>query len=123
MDHTVFVPVLHLRSLRSYREHPLYRKAIGLYRTWPFLTLVLAGFTPLPFFPFKFLSFSTAYPMHRYLAALAVSRYPRYLVLLWAGTVLELPDGALVALFVGILALYAWRAGPEVVRRLRRDDG
>lgn len=119
MDHTVFVPILHLRAVQGYRENRMYRKAIELYRRWPFLTLVLAGFTPLPFFPFKFLSFSTAYPMGRYLASLAVSRYPRYLVLLWLGAVLEIPDGVLIVLFLGILALYAWRAGPEALRRFR----
>lgn len=122
MDHRVFVPLLHLRTLQGYREHRIYRRAIELYRRWPFLTLVLAGFTPLPFFPFKFLSFSTAYPMGRYLAALAVSRFPRYLVLLWAGAVLEIPDWILVALFVGVLALYVWRAGPEVLQRMRAGD-
>lgn len=123
MDHTVFVPVLHLRALQGYRENRIYRKAIDLYRRWPFLTLVLAGFTPLPFFPFKFLSFSTAYPMAKYLAALALSRFPRYLVLLWAGAVLAIPDWILIVLFVGILALYAVRAGPEVVRRMRERFG
>lgn len=123
MDHTVFVPLLELRALRGYRRNRAYRKAIDLYRRWPFLTLVLAGFTPLPFFPFKFLSFSTAYPMTRYLAALALSRYPRYLVLLWAGAVLSIPDWVLIALFLGILAVYAWRAGPEVIGRLRQVLG
>lgn len=119
MDHTVFVPVLQMRALRGYRDNRLYRKAVELYRRWPFLTLVLAGFTPLPFFPFKFLSFSTAYPMGRYLAALALSRFPRYLVLLWVGAVLEIPNWVLIALFLAILAVYAWRAGPEVLGWLR----
>jgi membrane protein YqaA with SNARE-associated domain len=123
MDHTVFVPVLQLRALRGYRDSRLYRRAIELYRRWPFLTLVLAGFTPLPFFPFKFLSFSTAYPMPRYLAALAVSRFPRYLLLLWIGDVLELPTWLLVALFLGSLLVYAWRVGPSLWRRLRGQDG
>lgn len=120
MDHSVFVPVLQLRALQSYRENRLYRKAIDLYRRSPFLALVLAGFTPLPFFPFKFLSFSDAYPMPRYLTALAVSRYPRYLLLLWVGRVLEIPTWILAVLFLGGLALYGWRAGPSLWRRLRR---
>jgi membrane protein YqaA with SNARE-associated domain len=120
MDHTVFVPVLHLRALQGYRESRLYRRSIELYRRWPFLTLVLAGFTPLPFFPFKFLSFSTAYPMPRYLAALAVARFPRYLLLLWVGEVLELPTWVLVALFLASLVVYAWRVGPTLWLRLRR---
>lgn len=120
MDHTVFVPLLQLRSVQGYRRVRLYRKAMELYRKWPFLTLVVAGFTPLPFFPFKFLSFSDAYPMGRYLAAIAVSRFPRYLVLLWAGAVLDIPTWILAVLFLGVLLVYAWRGGPEVLRRARR---
>lgn len=119
MDHTVFVPLLQLRSIRGYRDNRLYRKAIDLYRRWPFLMLVVAGLTPLPFFPFKFLSFSDAYPMGRYLAAIAVSRFPRYLVLLWAGAVFDIPTWALAVLFLAVLAVYAWRGAPEVLRRAR----
>jgi membrane protein YqaA with SNARE-associated domain len=118
MDHSVFVPVLQLRALQAYRDNRLYRRAIELYRRWPFLMLVVAGFTPLPFFPFKFLSFSTAYPMPKYLAALAVSRFPRYLLLLWVGDVLEIPTWALAVLFLAGLSVYAWRAGPALWRRL-----
>jgi len=120
MDHSVFVPVLQLRALQSYRGNRLYRKAIDLYRRSPFLALVLAGFTPLPFFPFKFLSFSDAYPMPRYLAALAVSRFPRYLLLLWVGRVLEIPTWILAVLFLSGLAVYGWRAGPALWRRMQR---
>jgi len=120
MDYTVFVPLLQLRSIQGYRDVRLYRKAIDLYRRWPFLMLVVAGLTPLPFFPFKFLSFSDAYPMGRYLAAIAVSRFPRYLILLWAGAVFDIPTWILAALFLGILLAYAWRGGPAVARRLRR---
>lgn len=39
------------------------------------------------------------------------------------GAVLDIPDRALIALFLGILAVYAWRAGPEVIARLRRGGG
>jgi len=119
MDHSVFVPVLQLRALQGYRENRLYRRAIDLYRRSPFLALVVAGFTPLPFFPFKFLSFSDAYPMPRYLAALAVSRFPRYLLLLWLGRVLEIPTWILAVLFLAGLSVYGWRAGPSLWRRLR----
>lgn len=120
MDHSVFVPVLQLRALRAYRDNRLYRKAIALYERWPFLMLVVAGFTPLPFFPFKFLSFSTAYPMPKYLAALAVSRFPRYLFILWAGEVLDLPTWVLIVLFLASLGIYVWRSGPALWRRLLR---
>jgi len=120
MDHTVFVPLLQLRSVQGYRDVRIYRKAIELYRKWPFLMLVVAGFSPLPFFPFKFLSFSDAYPMGRYLAAVAISRFPRYLVLLWAGAVFDIPTWILAAFFLAVLLVYAWRGGPKVLASLRR---
>ena len=58
--------------------------------------------------------------MGRYLAAIAVSRFPRYLVLLWAGAVFAIPTWVLAVLFLGVLLLYAWRGAPEVLRQLRQ---
>lgn len=128
MDHTVFVPMLNLEGRQDYKDNRFYRKAAGLFTRYPFATLVVAGATPIPFWPFKFLSFSVHYPLRRYLAALAVGRYPRYVVLAWAGMVIPIPKWLLVALFLGILLTYAVKAGPGVVRRLRGrapegDDG
>ena len=53
MDHKVFVPVLNLQNIQSYKEKRFYRKAISYLMKWPFATLVVTGFTPIPFFPFK----------------------------------------------------------------------
>lgn len=118
MDHAVFVPVLDHRSVRGYREKPLYRKAIGYFRRAPFATLALAALIPVPFFPFKFLSFSMRYPLGRYLAALVVGRFPRYYLLAWLGAVLRIPNWVLIGVFLTIITIYAVKAGPGVLARI-----
>lgn len=119
LDHTVFVPVLNLRSLQGYKKAGWYRKAVGYFLRYPFPTLVVAGFLPIPFFPFKFLTFSVRYPLFRYLTAVTVARFPRYLLLAWLGAVLEIPLWILIAVFVVVLLVYGFKVVPEAVRRVR----
>lgn len=122
MDHAVFTPVLNLEGRQAWKDKELYRKVVGYFERWPFATLVVAGATPVPFWPFKFLTFSSHYPLRRYLAALVVGRFPRYVILAWLGLTLgdAIPDWLLIALFVGILLTYAVNAVPKVWRRWRR---
>jgi membrane protein YqaA with SNARE-associated domain len=119
MDHAVFVPVLNLQSIQSYKEKKFYRASIRYFMRWPFATLFVVGFTPVPFFPFKFLSFSMHYPMWKYVAALIVSRFPRYYLLAWLGMAFQIPTWILVASFVVIIGMYAWKAIPAVYNRWR----
>jgi membrane protein YqaA with SNARE-associated domain len=119
MDHAVFVPVLNLQSIQSYKDKRLYRKAISYFMRFPFPTLLVAGFTPIPFFPFKFLCFSIHYPMWKYVTALVVSRFPRYYLLAWLGAQFQIPNWILIGSFVFIIALYVAKAGPEVWSRWR----
>lgn len=119
LDHAVFVPVLNLKGKQGYKDSELYRKAAGWFRRYPFATLVVAAATPVPFWPFKLLSFSLHYPLRRYMVAVALARFPRYVVLAWAGFALDPPTWLLVALFLAILGAYAWKVVPELYRRLR----
>lgn len=119
LDHSVFVPVMNLKGLTGYKEKAWYQKAAGLFSRYPFAVIVVAGFTPIPFFPFKFLSFSLHYPLWRYLSALLIGRFPRYVVLAWVGYVIDIPTWLLIAIFGGAILAYAVKAGPEIVRYLR----
>ncbi|MDT8436602.1 MAG: hypothetical protein RRA92_07575 [Gemmatimonadota bacterium] len=123
LDHRVFVPVMNLRGLSSYKDLAWYQRISGWFRKQPFWTLVLTGFTPIPFFPFKFLAFSVHYPMWRYLAALLTGRVPRYLMLAWAGRLIAIPDWVLIGFFAAISIAYAWNGIPKLVAhvRSRRD--
>lgn len=119
LDHSVFVPVMNLRGLTGYKEKAWYMKAARLFMKYPFAVIVVAGFTPIPFFPFKFLSFSLRYPLWRYLSALLIGRFPRYVLLAWIGHVIHIPAWLLVAIFGGAILAYAVKAGPEILSFLR----
>lgn len=120
MDHTVFVPVLNYKALAGYKEKRWYRRTIDLFMKYPFATLVVTGFTPIPFFPFKFLSFSIHYPMWKYLTALVVARFPRYYLLALLGAAFDIPTWVLVVAFLLLINLYLIKAGPEAVRWIKR---
>jgi uncharacterized membrane protein YdjX (TVP38/TMEM64 family) len=117
----VFVPVMNLKGLTGYKEKAWYQKAARLFMKYPFAVIVVAGFTPIPFFPFKFLSFSLRYPLARYLIALLVGRFPRYVLLAWIGHVIQIPTWLLIAVFGGAILAYALKGGPEVLRYLRKS--
>jgi len=105
LDHTVFVPLLNLKKLAGYKEKDLYRAGIRYFNRWPFATLVVTGFTPIPFWPFKALSFSVHYPMGRYLLALFLARFPRYVLLAWVGTAFDVPNRVLIGGFALMFSL------------------
>ena len=119
MDYVVFVPVLNLQSIQSYREKKFYQKAIAYFMKWPFATLVAAAFAPVPFFPFKFLSFSIHYPMWKYVVALVVARFPRYYLLALIGATIPVPNWILITSVAVVFGLYLVKAVPQLVRRSR----
>jgi membrane protein YqaA with SNARE-associated domain len=108
LDWNVFVPLLDWEKVAAFRGNRLYRWAIDLFARAPFAVLVIAGLDPLPFFPFKFLAFSMRYPLARYLAALAISRAPRYALLAWLGREFQIPEWLLLGLFLAVLAFALW---------------
>lgn len=119
MDHVVFVPVLNLRSIQSYKERRFYRKAIAWFMRWPFATIVVTGFTPIPFFPFKFLVFSIRYPMWKWVTALVVARFPRYYLLAFLGATIPIPGWVLILSVAVVFGLYLIKAVPAGWRRLK----
>jgi len=68
--------------------------------------LWIAGFTPIPFYPFRFLVVLAEYPLYKYLLAVFLSRASRYYLLAWFGHEFKIPDYLLAVLF-GILILIA----------------
>jgi len=119
LDHSVFVPVMNLQSLAGYKEKGWYQKIARLFMKYPFMVLVAPGFTPIPFFPFKFLAFSVHYPMWKYLSALLVGRFPRYVLLAWLGSLFKIPTWMLFAFFGFVILVYAVKAVPKAVAYVR----
>jgi membrane protein YqaA with SNARE-associated domain len=119
LDHSVFVPVMNLQSLSGYKDKIWYQKIARLFMKYPFLVIVATGFTPIPFFPFKFLAFSVHYPMWKYLSALLVGRFPRYVLLAWLGSLFKIPTWMLFAFFGFVILIYIVKAAPKVMEYLR----
>jgi membrane protein YqaA with SNARE-associated domain len=76
-----------------------------LFKRWPFLAILVAGATPVPFFPIRFLVVITEYPVQKYLLGVFLSRGPRFLVLAMLGKAFEIPPMAILGLFVAMLVL------------------
>lgn len=120
LDHSVFTPVMNLKGLAGYKDKAWYQKAARLFTKYPFAVLVVAGFSPVPFFPFKFLSFSVHYPLKKYLPALLIARFPRYLLLAYIGSFFEIPAWAMFAFFGVVALVYAIKTLPGAVRYLKK---
>ncbi len=125
VDHRVFVPLIARAAARRART-PGLKPGLGaspslrtdpgpsvpsqgatrperIFRRWPFAVIALSGLTPLPFFPFKALAFTTGYPITRYAGAVATRSLPRYALLAWLGAAVRLPVWLLAALFALLL--------------------
>lgn len=107
LDYRFFGPMLNLPFSARYKKSNGYLKAQKWFCRYPFPALALGGFLPLPYYPFKFLAFSTKYPLAKYMIAVATGRFPRYFLLGLVGWAFKLPNWFVVASFLVIFgALY-----------------
>jgi len=106
LDYKFFTPVMNLQFTASkYKHRPFYQKAHRWFYKMPFITLVAAGFSPIPFFPFKFMVYASKYPYWRYLLAVAFSRFPRYYLLALAGFTFQIPNWLIFGSFLVMLGI------------------
>ena len=105
LDNRFFAPILNLSYSVKYKASPAYQRAQRWFSKAPFTALALAGFLPLPFYPFKFLALASRYPLQKYLAAIAAGRFPRYCLLGLAGLFLQIPNWLIIAIFGLMIAL------------------
>jgi ribonucleoside-triphosphate reductase len=122
LDYAVFVPVVNLQGIQGYKDKRIYKLATRYFMRWPFATLTAAGLLPVPFFLFKFLSFSIHYPLWKYLGTIVVSKFPRYFLLALLGATVPIPTWILIASVAVVLGLYAVKGIPELWKR-RRASG
>jgi membrane protein YqaA with SNARE-associated domain len=82
------------------RERGLFKWAIRWMQRFPFWIIVLFSFTPLPISVVRILAPAAKYPVGRYIAAIVVGRFPRFLALAWIGHTFAIPTWVLIALLV-----------------------
>lgn len=123
-DHWFVRRAFELRALGRLRRRKLFLKAEDWARVAPFWTTAVFAALPIPFTIVRVLMPLSGYPRHRYVAAVALGRFPRIFVIAYVGAALEIPRWILVWIFAVTLAGAALVA---LARRLgwlrsREDD-
>ncbi len=110
IDYKFFSPLLNIQFTASrYKDKSFYQSARKWFYKMPFIALVVAGFSPIPFFPFKFMVYASKYPKWKYLAAIAISRFPRYYLLALIGATFKIPDWIIFGSFLVMLGLVYYK--------------
>jgi membrane protein YqaA with SNARE-associated domain len=99
LNYSVFKYVMDLNVFKNLSRKKSVLKLVNLFKKLPFVALLVAGFTPVPFYPFRFLVVLAKYPKWKYILAVIFSRTPRYYLLAIFGYSLKVPDYLLVSLF------------------------
>jgi membrane protein YqaA with SNARE-associated domain len=92
-----------LRVARKARQSKIVNKVVDFFNKAPFIALFVAGLTPIPFYPFRFLVVLANYPLIKYLLAVLISRAPRFFIISLVTYAIKIPDYLLVILFIILL--------------------
>jgi membrane protein YqaA with SNARE-associated domain len=90
-------------ALRVALDGKTVRKLAELFSRMPFIAIVVAGATPVPFFPIRFLVVMTGYPIWKYLLGVFLSRGPRFYLLALLGEWFEIPTSLILGIFLLML--------------------
>lgn len=105
INYTVFQFVTDLSFMRKFSTNSLIQRIIRLFDRAPFVALIVAGFSPIPFHPFRFLVVLARYPLAKYLLAIFISRTPRLFILAAAGNHLKVLDVWIAILLVAMMCI------------------
>ncbi len=106
LNYTVFKYVADLKLFQKMLASRAVQKTVHLFKKAPFIALWVAGFTPVPFYPFRFLVVVARYPLWKYIAAVIASRAPRMYIIALAARAIRLPDSAIL-IITGVLIVAA----------------
>ena len=94
----------------------IYQYSARFFHKIAFISMVVAGFTPIPFDPFRFLAISMGYSKLKYVLAVFIGRSTRYFLLAEVGKEFDIPGSILWGSFalMTIIALVT-----EIYRRIK----
>lgn len=114
LNYTVFKYVADLKLFRKMLASRTVQRTVHLFQKAPFAALWVAGFTPVPFYPFRFLVVVARYPLWKYVAAVITSRAPRMYLIALAARAIRFPDHVIL-IITGVLIV---AANIPIVRKL-----
>jgi membrane protein YqaA with SNARE-associated domain len=120
INYSVFRYVADLKVFRKMLESRGVQKLVAWFKKAPFLSLWVAGFTPIPFYPFRFLVVLARYPLWKYILAVITSRTPRFYILGLAGGAIKFSDELLFLLTAVLLSVGVAPILAKLIRKRRR---
>jgi len=120
LNYSLFSLFYGMPAFRVALDKKAVKRITELFNRMPFAAILFAGFTPVPFFPVRFLVVLTEYPVWKYLVGVFLSRAPRFYLLALIGAYFEVPRALLAAIFLAMLvgvnlpALSKTLAGPDL---------
>lgn len=105
LNYSAFKYITDLKIFTKLRKKKAVQKTVQFFKKAPFLTLWVAGITPIPFYPLRFLVVLARYPFLKYILAVFLSRFPRFIILAYVGYKIQISDYLLIALFVILIAI------------------
>ncbi|MFW6160520.1 MAG: VTT domain-containing protein [Acidobacteriota bacterium] len=103
LNYSVFSYVADWSPVQNAMKKKTVSRIVSLFNRSPFLALWIAGLTPVPFYPFRFLAVMASYLRWKYLLAILTSRTPRFFILAWFGHQFHIPDLLLAGLFLVLI--------------------
>jgi len=120
INYSVFKYVGDLKTFSKVRHTKWVSKTIELFNKAPFAALLVAGFTPVPFYPFRFLVVLARYPWPKYILAVFLSRAPRFFLLALFGHIYKIPDYLFPVIFIALAIPLTY---PLVRSLLKKNKG
>lgn len=105
LNYSLFGLFYGMPAFRAALDKKVVKRISDLFSRMPFTAILFAGFTPVPFFPVRFLVVLTEYPVWKYLLGVLLSRAPRFYLLALVGAFFEVPKLLLAAIFLAMLVL------------------
>jgi hypothetical protein len=110
LNYHVYGHITHMGPLRRMQESAVVRKILTWFERAPFLTVWVCSWSPLPYWPVRFISPMVGYDVRRHLLATFLGRFPRLWFFAALGLWWNVSTGFLVLLSVAsiVLALGVW---------------
>ena len=121
INYSVFKFVTDLNFFQKIQSTKTISKIINLFRRAPFTAILVAGFSPVPFYPIRFLVVMSKYPTWKYLSGVFLARTPRFFLLALIGHEINIPDYLLVILFAALIASIYFPVLTNYLKKKRKN--
>lgn len=122
LNYSVFKYVGELKPVQNVHTSKMVNKLIILFNKAPFAALLVAGFTPVPFYPFRFLVVLARYPLLKYILAIFLSRTPRFYLLALFGYTIKIPDYLLPVIFIILTIPFSYPMIKNFMKKKRNKN-